>query len=79
MPDRRSRGGNLGRTDGDVFAPAVAARIRADDLRVLGTDAPLETFDVVPQAGGGSGGGTPCGSRSGTRPGGGRWAASRST
>src|SRR5262249_53592559 len=41
----------VGQTDRDLFPPAVAARLRANDERVLATGEPLHFEEVVPQDG----------------------------
>ena len=38
----------LGKTDGEIWPAEVAAQIRAFDMRVLESDFPMETEDVVP-------------------------------
>ncbi len=39
----------VGKSDADIFPPEVAAALRANDLEVLKTGAPLEREEVVPQ------------------------------
>ncbi len=39
----------IGKSDADIFPPEVAAALRANDLEVLKTGAPLEREEVVPQ------------------------------
>jgi PAS domain S-box-containing protein len=42
----------LGRADTEVWPPEVAQRLRASDLKVLETNAPLEVAELIPQADG---------------------------